>query len=1242
MAEELSFVEFAPDQGKKEELSFVEFAPDQGKAEDLSFVEFAPDQDMQPQPEPQGLYGPGIFPGYEPRKPEPTREALAPMPYMQAYPAGLVEAGRRASKLIPPVNWYIEKSIKELPESYKKKWLDHPIAKTYGGAMGEMGKYGALILGGQTAGLFAMGPKVSAALAGVGMAPKIATFIGAGAPGGLIHATATGLGNLSDVMSGTKEPDITTLLWEPAAAGAFGQIMWGGQVMGGVKTAIGMGGAAFGARTAAPYIAKMWQDEDPNWKALASDMAISVPLGMFIGFYGHKQTADAFMKATKNYMVEHNADFIQANADIIKKNPESFMFATKYKGRPVQWGFQPEVQDIIKSGQADLTNRKTALSLSRKIVDHFFAHPSPQIQGDFSGLSNIIKNSPKLIDGMTKDIQGGMSPTVALMKNSTQTVLDNPDMFANESKVAQNFANQILGAEKNINKASWGDIVPAWAEDIKPEYQQLIESSKTLLETNNSLIKKYEQAKFVGGISKKPTLAEKKEEIAARREEFAARIEELKKDNIEIKKRLKQYGFQPATHNQKGLAHRLVQKSGMSEKEWFGLKQELTGTDSMATMSKQQANAVIDALSFGPKKAKVPLRQEPVFKKPTLAQWPTSKHTYAKVLGLGPIMDDLFIAEVNRSLEYEDISKFANDVSKQLRKQASLGDRLASKVMARPTKPEQWMADLLVTYESPADLPDIGIKNAEIFTKVRDLTKSLLARENAVNEILGREPIRDVKAYLPRVFDQITKAALNEAGSVSIEQDPLIRLKDLDISDDMKDWLKPRMPRKPFNPTEFARKTKDEFQKYWSRDLNRLIKHLGYYATREIHLSEPLEIFKGQLEHYADLGVLPEETKDWAEAVVKYDIFKHPTAFEKATNNTFKPVTDLINHVLHPINRHLSDPVSAISRTSRKLVIASALAGRPKMPIRNAFQRGLLLNLYPAKHFMKAQLGLGNITPDVKQKLKDTWIYRISNRFEDAPDIKNKLLQWGMMPYRFSHAGLWFGEIPISNIDVALSTGYLAGEELRTAPRYIKWAEQKAAKEGRPKDFYKRTPQDSIEEAIRAAEYTQFVYHTAFMPQYFRGQIGRFFGSLTSWQNFFNFTHNRELLHVLMKGESYNGKPYPPYYRARSILGYATFLGTLEGLRKTTGLDYTRFYLGGPGAVLNPMARFSLGAIMYTTSKSNYDRNYGKYLMKSSAKLFTGFGLAGEEWRKWMTGEISTKEFFTFTNKKRKGLGKMF
>lgn len=1212
----------------KKDPNEISFEKDKIPVIDFTYItkeeEFPKKEKALEEERPMGFYGPAA-PEYELRekaKEEPTREALPPMPYLQAYPAGLIEAGRKASKLLPPLNWYIEKSLKELPTGYEKKLMDHPIAKQVGGAFGEAGKYGALMLGGQAAGLFKWGAQYAGTLTGAGMAPKLAAFISAGATGGLIHATSTALSNLSDVMVGTKEPDAQTLLWEPVGAGAFGQALWGGQVLSSPLAAMGFGGMAFGARTAAPYIEKLWKSENPDWKALASDMAFSIPLGMFVGYHGYKQTSDAFMNATKNYLIEQNADFIQANANIINKNPESFIFTTEYKGQKIQWGMEEKMQEFIKAGHRDLNIRKNAIDLSIMVVNRFFEHPSPQIMGDFSNLSNIIKNSPNLIEGMTKDIQGGISPTVALMKQATQSVIDNPSLYTNEAEIARNIVNQTLEAEKNINNINWNKIVPAWTKEIKPEFQQLINSSRTLWETNNSLLKKYKQAAFVSKGDQK--------------EEFENRIKELEVENENIKERLKDYGFQPATSKQKDLAHKLVNKSGMSDKDFLALKQDITGSDSMVTMSRGQANAVINALSFGPSKTNIPIGNEPVFKKPTLAQWPTSKYTYAKVLGLGPIMNDLFMAEVNRSLEYEDIVKFANDTSGQLKKQASLGDRLASKIKAQPTKPEQWMSELLTTYEKPEDIPNIDFKNKEIFKKIRDLTVNMLSRENAVRDILGEKPIENVKAYLPRVFDQAVKAVLNEIGTISTEKDPLMITKDLDVPDDVKNWLKTRMPRKPFNPTEFKRKYENELKQYYSKDLNKLIKWLGYYATREIHLSEPLEIFKGQLEHYANLGILPEETKDWAEAVVKYDIFKHQSNFEKAINNTFEPVTDLINGVLHPMNRHLSDPMSDLSKTSRKLVLTTALAGRPKMPTRNVFQRGLLLNMYPAKHFIKAQLGLGNIPDNVKKELRETWIYRTSAQFEDAADIKNKLIQWGMTPYRLSHAGLWLGRFPISNVDVALVTGWLAGEELRTSPRYIKWAEKKAIKDGKPKDAYKRTPQDSIDEAMRAVEYTQFIYHPLFMPQYFRGQVGRFFGSLTSWDKFFMFTHNRELLHVLAKGESYNGKPYPPYYRSRAILGYGTLYLILEGLRQSTGLDYTQFYFGGSMAMINPMARFTLGAIMYGTSKSTYDRNYGKYLMTSSAKLFTGFGLAGEEWRKWMTGKISTKEFFTFTEKRRR------
>ena len=1253
MPKEFSFADIvSPDkkQDKEEEFSFadiVSFQEKQPKKEEFSFSDITSEQPERPQP--QGLYGQGTFYGYEPPsvspfQKEPTREVVPPIPYAQAYPAGLIEAGRQASKnLLPPLNWYIEKGLKEMPAGYNKKLMDHPIAKKIGKGFGEAGSFSALMLGGQALGLFNIGPQFSAAFIQSGMNPLAAGFLGGAPAGGLLYSTMKGLSNLSDVMLGKKEPDIKTLLWEPAGAGTFGAGLWGGQVMGGAGMAALTGGVAHGVRTAAPYIEKMWRGEKPEWKALATDMAISVPIGMIVNTYAHNQTANGFMNATKEYMVQQNADFIQANADLINKNPESFMFATKYKGQPIEWKFQPEVQDIIKSGQADLSNRKTALSLSRKIVDHFFSHPSPQVYGDFGNLSKMIKNYPELIESVTQDIKAGTSPTVALMNRSAQKLIDTPEDFVDESQIAKQFTDKLLAQENNAKNVDWSKITKPYDKDIKPEYQQLIESSKALWESNNLLIEKYEKAKMIGGLSKEIDPEKRKADIAARRQEFADRIEELKTDNEKIKARLKDYGFTPASAKQKSLAHKLVNRKGMDDATFLNLKQELTGTDSMTTMSRKQANVIINALGFSPKDKKILVKEPPVFKKPTLFQWPTSKYTYAKALGLGPVMEDLFIAEANRSIEMDQITKFADNVSKSLKKQASLGDRLASKIKAQPTKPEEWMSELMMTYEKPEDLPkDITPENKQLFGNVRKFTLDMLSRENAVREIMGQPPIENIKAYLPRVLTQIAKAVLNEAGTLSIETDPLMRIKDLDVPDDAKDWLKVKLPNKPFNPTEFARKNTEDLKEFFSKDIGKLIKWLGHYATREIYLSEPLEIFKGQLEHYADLGVLQEETKNWALAVVKYDILKQPSDFEKSINNTFQPLTDVINKVLHPINRHLSDPISQISKASRKLVIAGALVFRPKMPIRNTMQRGLLLNMYPAKHFIKAQLGLHNMPKEVKQQLRDTWIYRISKRFEDAPDIKNKLLTWGMKPYGYSHAGIWPGKVPLSNVDVAMATGWLSAEELRTSPRYIKWAEKLAQRRGKPKDFYKRTPSDSIEEAIRAVEKTQFIYHTAFMQQYFRGQIGRFFGSLTSWGNFFTFTHNRELLNVLARGESDTGKPYPPYYRSRSILGYATLYAILEGMRQTTGLDYSRFYFGVPVTVLNPMARFTLGSIMYTTAKSPYDRNYGKYLMESSVKMFTGGGLGASEWKKWMTGEISTKEFLFYPEIKKGSLSKMF
>lgn len=1227
---------------------------------------------------------------FGPQLPEKTTMPFIPFSPIQPEQAKVASAfyistGRQASKLIPPLHSFIEKSIENMPSGYKKELLDkHPGAQLAGQAMGTAGEFAAMIYAADAIGLFKAGTALTGAMISKGVPGLAAKFIGAGMPGGVIWSAMTELENLSDIMTGKKQPTAQTLLWEPAKSYAFGQMMWGGQVAGGPKLAMGLGGAAFGTRTLAPYVEKMWRAEDPEWKNLAIEMPISVALGMLVGYWGHEANAKAFEMAVKNRMVERSADFIQAHADIINKDPSSFMFATKYQGKPVMWGLDAKSQEIIRLGQANLSQRANAVNLARATVDHFFSHPSPSIKADFSKLSNIIRESPELISNMTADIEKGLNPTSALLKQTFEKVMQVPlhpaqagrdaiteiELFLKSQGKAINIEKQLSDlrqgkkplTEKAQELKSWIEthenipLHPAEAAreemriaEIKFDIQQEMEKSflnKIPWEEYTEGLTREEQAELAK-INKQleklatPKLEQSKIPFIKPKEpsefqRYLEKAEQIKNKKIEPIK-------PPATNEQKTLGHRLQRKQGLSLEQFKKLKTELTGVESMADMDKDQAQAIIDALKETKDKPKI-LKSlpKPKFKEPTLAQWPTSKYTYAQVLGLEPMMKDLFIAEIERTLESAKINKFADDVTRQLKKQASLGDRLAARIKNVPSKPVAWMRDLLNTYGDVEELPPIDAKNKEIFRQIRDLFRNLLKRENEVRDRLGREPIANVNAYVPLLFDQVTKEILRQIGELAIEPDPLKRIKDLDVPDDVKEWLRPRMPKKSFNPTEFARNHREELEKYFSKDLNRLIKWIGHYATREIWLSEPLEIFKGELEQAADTGQLPEATKDWAEAVVKFDIFKHPTANEQALRKTFMKLGgNLINDVLHPLNRHLSNPVNTLSYNTRKVVMTSALGGRPKMPIRNSLQRGLLLNLYPAKHFIKAQLGMG-IPKEIKQQLRDTWLYRMEKRFEDYPDFKHHITEWLMMPYQLSHAGLWLGKVPISNVDVSMATGWLAGEELRTSPRYIKWAKKRAIKDGKPEDAYLRTPQDSIEEAIRAAFLTQWLYHPLFMPQVFRGQIGRMFASLTSWQQFLWFTHNRELLHVLFKGESYQGKPYPPYYRARSLLGYATFLGLMEGIRKSTGLDYTRFYLGPSITVLNPMGRLTLGVIMYATARNDFDRNYGKWLIKSSKQIFLPYGIGASEWIRWMTGEISTKEFLTFTEKKGSKLQRMF
>ena len=158
------------------------------------------------------------------------------------------------------------------------------------------------------------------------------------------------------------------------------------------------------------------------------------------------------------------------------------------------------------------------------------------------------------------------------------------------------------------------------------------------------------------------------------------------------------------------------------------------------------------------------------------------------------------------------------------------------------------------------------------------------------------------------------------------------------------------------------------------------------------------------------------------------------------------------------------------------------------------------------------------------------------------------------------------------------------------------------------------------------------------MPWVYRGKAARALFTLQSWwQNFF-FKHQREAISRMVSGRTSTGKLIRPIDRINWIKGSTIMLGTMEGLRRATGLDYLRFvFLWGPApAYLSPPGQILLGTYKLLTAKTDYEKSQAIRQIAYSYKAFIPGSMAWRDLSRFLKGETNMKEFLFYTEKVEK------
>jgi len=695
-----------------------------------------------------------------------------------------------------------------------------------------------------------------------------------------------------------------------------------------------------------------------------------------------------------------------------------------------------------------------------------------------------------------------------------------------------------------------------------------------------------------------------------------------------------------ATKSQIAEAHILAKKINLitttkagkiSTVRYQRLAKGMTGKTSVKKMTSEEADDFINAIQSVTQRQPweppvIPMSTKIVpkeffdiqFKEPGLAKVFTPKEYYLRELGAEPLLKPITDAYKSAYLEQQNINKWIKDIVKKINQvgKTSVKERTIAKILNKPTSAVAKMRDLLDKYETAPDF--LSADEAKIFTEVRAFTKSLLERTNAVREKLGLEPINEVKAYISHFVDELSRQIIQ---------------KKYPFPEDVKYWIGRNMPAKIHNPTEMTRRVSKELEEVFSKDLGKLLGALSKYDLRDIYLSEPYSILRAELNALGDK--IPASTRKEIDAFLKYDIFRYPTELDQMLNRTLEKPTQIINWFLKPFNRVVSNPIKSLSNITRRLVMTGTIWGRPKLAIRNMLTQKLLtMDLYPVQDYIRAQFYK---TPEgVMKAIRGTKFYKLSRRFEDIPEGLMKVEHYGMLPYQKSHAGINY----LSNVDVATKVGYYYGERMvklskDTKSAFYKYAEKYAEKHNVPIKELLWTEEDILAEAEEAGSLTQWLYFATDMPYLYRGEGQRAMLTLQSWwQNFF-FKHQREGLTRMIRGRTSRGKLIRPIDRINWIKGTLIILGVLEGLRRTTGLDYQRFlFLWGPApSYLSPPGQMLLGIYKYMTAKTDYEKSQAERQIKYSYKAFIPGSMAWRDLTAYMKGEKDLKEFLFYTEK---------
>jgi len=548
-------------------------------------------------------------------------------------------------------------------------------------------------------------------------------------------------------------------------------------------------------------------------------------------------------------------------------------------------------------------------------------------------------------------------------------------------------------------------------------------------------------------------------------------------------------------------------------------------------------------------------------------------------------------------------------------------------------KPIYIMRDLLDTYDNaPAFLTK---SETRIFNQVRELTRYLRQRANIVRERMGVEPIGDVKGYITHWMDATANRIIE---------------KDLPIHSGYLYWLMRGLPKEVKNPTAMKRTVKGKMEKYFSKDLGRLLKIMTAYDLKDIYLREPYQAAWDELQKLRKARLIPQSTYQEVENYLLYDIRKHQAPMDKAFNRTIRKPIDLLNKLL-PTKRIIDDPSRSVFGTLRRMGHISGLGFRLRPGGRNLGQRLLLTDLYRTVDYAKAQAIAFRLAdmPVVKHPItgediplmdlvrEQDWYKTALHKFEDTVTTITGLERSAMYLYGKTHVGNLF----ISNVEVSAITGYfdwlsMYNKSKDTSSKHFKNVTIQAHKLKIPTTELLTQESDMMWNIREAVRRTQWEYFSISMPALYRSQFNRAMGMFQSWWMNYFFNHSREMINQTITGRNSLGRLLTPGGRLRAAKGLGTITAIGKASKTLFGIEMLKYLIIPMPGYLPPLPELITGLILFFAADDEKERKRAWKRIKYGLKFWIPFSAFGRDLSKLLSGEYDIADFLFYRPKEKK------